>query len=242
MFVNYNQALCSSSDSSSESESETKTVSDLKEEYKKEEVKKEEDADGEAEKDERDTEVGHRVDYMITGDQKERFFSDEEADREIEDEIKDSNLTKEKCIQNAKYLCTYLQVKCNEEPSLLVVEELQYIIDKWNQKGKLCLEHDLKKPEIKKHFWYFLEMVFANLERIEYSVLSKMVELLEAMGQKKGVFAFDQTKIKDMQTRLMLKMNQLEKEFLERAKQNIKNRKKRKLIRKMNRKKNRFNK
>lgn len=176
------------------------------------------------------------VDYMITGDLKERFFSDDDADNEIAKEIRDSNLTKEKCIENADYLCRYLKVKVSEEPTMLVIEELKFIIQQWNQKGKLCLEHDLKKPEIRKNFVVFLEMIFANLARIQYNVIIKMKGLLEVMGEKKGVFCFDAKMIEGMQGKLGERMQEIERQFTEDSKQNIKNRKRRKRIRKEKRK------
>ena len=181
-------------------------------------------------------ELEEQMNLMITGDLKERFFSDEEADREIEEEIKDSNLVKEKCIKDADYLYKYLTVRCKEIPSMLVIEEIIYIIEMWNKKGKLCLEHDLIKPQIRNFFWHFIERIFANINMLQYHILNKIGKLLIVMKQRTGVFNFQNKNINEMEIKLKKRLDELEKIFNQKAIENIKLKKKRKLIRKMKRK------
>ena len=225
--------LTSSDSESSQSESEfgAKHEEPLKEMPKQEPKEHPEDPPKLEEKSEREDSESRR-NYMISGDLKERFFSDDEADMEIENEIKDSNQVREKCIEDAQYLCKYLQVKCNEMPSILVVEELQYIMTRWNQKGKLCLQHDLVKPQIRKLFWGFMDMICSNLEDIQYNVILKLMSLLEIMKETKGVFRFQINKIEGMEEKFKSQLIILEKKFTENTKKNFRKKKKRKVIRK----------
>ena len=175
------------------------------------------------------------VNYMITGDEKERYFSDDEAEDQIVSEIKDSNLEKDRCIKDAEYICNYLKIKCSEEPCILVVEELHYILQIWNEKGVLTLQHDMMKPKIRRLICDFLEMIFSNLEQIQYNVVKKMSSLLNVMKLKTGVFNFDLGGLEKMEKKLADQLVVLEKRFVENAKKNIRAKKKRKVIKKKKR-------
>lgn len=171
-------------------------------------------------------------DPLITGDLKERFFSDDEADDQVMSQIKQNKTEVNKCLSDAKFCLRFIKIKSNEEPDEFVIDKIIEILEVWNNKKQLSIDHDIFKQEIVKLIWQFVDMVIDDLGEIKHAVLLRMQKLFKIMQIKNGVFNFDKNKINDYNQKIEEAIEKEIQKFCEKATKNIKIKKRRKTIKK----------